>query len=84
MRFWSQDDARLRAAKAFQKARLAWIEHQWFAHGAFRECGFVPDAHKLRTLLTASASMVVTASDATGLLTEEARLTKELFKTRKI
>jgi len=80
VRFWFEDEARLRAAKAFQKARLAWIERQWLGQRVLQEYGFVPDADKLRALLAASASMVDVAADTTSLLTEEARLTKELFK----
>ncbi|GHE39999.1 type I-F CRISPR-associated endonuclease Cas1f [Vulcaniibacterium thermophilum] len=80
VRFWFEDEARLRAAKAFQKARLAWIERQWLGQRVLQEYGFVLDADKLRALLAASASMVDVAADTTSLLTEEARLTKELFK----
>lgn len=80
VRFWFDESARLSAAKAFQRARLTWIERQWLGHAPFRESGFVPHAHHLRALLANSSAKVETAPDTTGLLTEEARLTKELFK----
>lgn len=80
VRFWFDDAARLTAAKVFQRARLERIGHTWAQHAPFREAGFHPDAMRLERLLSASRQAVDNAPDHVALLTEEARLTKDLFK----
>lgn len=79
VRFWFSDDLRLSAAKAFQQARLQRIGKQWLLP-VLRESGFVVDAIRLDDLLQRSSRQVELAPDNTALLTEEARLTKALFK----
>lgn len=80
VRFWFDDALRLAAAKAFQQARLQRIGQQWTGSRALRDAGFAIDAQSLQTALDASAHNVAAAPDNTALLTEEARLTKHLFK----
>lgn len=77
--FWFDDDLRLSAAKAFQQARAQRIGEQW-QQRALKEAGFVPEAERLRQLLDGTARQIELAQDNTALLTEEARLTKALFK----
>ena len=79
MRFWFDDALRLAAAKAFQLARIERIAEQW-RHRALRESGFAVDEHRLDALLARTREHVLPALDNTALLTEEARLTKALFK----
>jgi CRISPR-associated protein Cas1 len=80
VRFWFDDALRLLAAKAFQQARLKRIRQHWTGSKALREGGFEIDADALQAALDASARNVEAAPDNTALLTEEARLTKHLFK----
>jgi CRISPR-associated protein Cas1 len=80
VRFWFDDALRLLAAKAFQQVRLKRIRQHWTGSKALREVGFEIDADALQTALDASARNVEAAPDNTALLTEEARLTKHLFK----
>ena len=80
VRFWFDDDARLAAAKAFQIARLQRIGEQWKNSRVLRDAGFSVDAARLDGLLAASRVAVAGAIDNTFLLTEEARLSKALFK----
>ncbi|OGB19946.1 MAG: subtype I-F CRISPR-associated endonuclease Cas1 [Burkholderiales bacterium RIFCSPLOWO2_12_67_14] len=80
VRFWFDDALRLLAAKAFQQVRLKRIRQHWTGSKALREAGFEIDADALQTALDASARNVEAAPDNTALLTEEARLTKHLFK----
>ncbi|XAH24440.1 type I-F CRISPR-associated endonuclease Cas1f [Xylophilus sp. GW821-FHT01B05] len=80
VRFWFDDALRLAAAKAFQQARLQRIRQQWTSNRALRDAGFAIDAESLQKALDASAHNVAAAPDNTALLTEEARLTKLLFK----
>jgi CRISPR-associated protein Cas1 len=79
VRFWFDDDLRLAAAKAFQHNRAKRIREQW-QHRALRDAGFNVDAKRLDELLQRTGSQIDLAQDNTHLLTEEARLTKALFK----
>ncbi|MGV8941191.1 MAG: type I-F CRISPR-associated endonuclease Cas1f [Cypionkella sp.] len=79
VRFWFNDDLRLAAAKAFQQIRTARIREQWQSR-ALRDAGFTVDASRLEELLRRSSRQIEMAQDNTYLLTEEARLTKALFK----
>lgn len=77
--FWFDDDLRLAAAKAFQHTRAARIRQQW-QHRALRDAGFDVDTRRLDDLLQRTSKQIELAQDSTHLLTEEARLTKALFK----
>lgn len=79
VRFWFDDDLRLSAAKAIQRARLARLREQW-SQRVLRESGFTVDAARLDELVARSQRQVDLSEDTTALLTEEARLTKALFK----
>lgn len=79
VRFWFDDDLRLYAAKAFQQARARRIRDQWLPR-AMGDAGFAPDPGRLQELLARTARNIEQAQDNTALLTEEARLTKALFK----
>jgi CRISPR-associated protein Cas1 len=79
VRFWFNDDLRLTAAKAFQHARAVRILEQW-QHRSLRDAGFSVDAERLSALLERSHQHIDLVPDGTALLTEEARLTKALFK----
>ena len=79
VRFWFDDRLRLAAAKRFQHARSERIREQWQLR-ALRESGFIVDAQRLDALLERSCERIELAQDNTALLTEEARLTKALFK----
>jgi len=78
-RFWFDDDQRLAAAKALQVARLRQIRRHWGAR-RLTEAGFVVDQGHLERLLDTAARDLDGAPDGMSLLTEEARLTKRLFR----
>jgi len=80
VRFWFDDNLRLAAAKAFQQARLDRIADHWSNSRALAEAGFTTTRERLRSALEASRREIDKAADNTALLTEEARLTKKLFK----
>jgi CRISPR-associated protein Cas1 len=79
VKFWFDDGLRLRAAQAFQQARIARLREQW-AQRPIREAGLAVDLDHLDGLLHRTRQQIGQASDTTALLTEEARLTKALFK----
>jgi len=77
--FWFNDDLRLFAAKALQHARIARLREQW-GKRALRESGFDINLSRLDDVLQRTSQHITLAQDTTALLTEEARLTKALFK----
>lgn len=79
VKFWFDDGKRLEAAKAFQLARLQRIRQGWLHSRTLKEAGFQVDAAALEHALDASQRAIVAAPDNTFLLTEEARLSKQLF-----
>ncbi len=80
VRFWFDEGLRLQAAKAFQHLRLERIRQQWGADRLLKSAGFEPDLPALESMLTQAASGIEAASNHMELLTEEARLTKQLYK----
>lgn len=80
VRFWFDDALRLEAAKQFQLARLKRIEQLWLHARGPKSLGFDVDASRLLPALADSAGRVVGCPDSMALLTEEARLTKLLYK----
>jgi CRISPR-associated protein Cas1 len=80
VRFWFDDALRLRAAQLFQAARLARIQQQWSRLAAQRDSRFQPDLAALAACLAQSAPAMAAAPDNTCLLTEEARLTNQLYR----
>ncbi|ABM57220.1 type I-F CRISPR-associated endonuclease Cas1f [Verminephrobacter eiseniae] len=79
VRFWFDDALRLMAAKALQTQRLQRLHSQWTAR-PLRDAGFVVDAQRLHELVAQFTRQIAMAPDVTALLTDEARLTKALFK----
>ena len=79
VKFWFDDDLRLFAAKQLQQLRLRRLLQQW-QHRALRDAGFDVSVSQLEELVQRSSRNVELAQDNASLLTEEARLTKALFK----
>lgn len=79
VQFWFDDALRLQAAKQLQTLRLQRIQTQWQAR-ALREAGFEVDLDQLQTLVEQFLPLVQRAPDVVALLTDEARLSKALFK----
>lgn len=80
VRFWFDEALRLSAAKAMQQARLARIAMHWTNNRRLAEADFVVPRERLEAALETSRRAVLAAPDNTALLTEEARLTKTLFR----
>lgn len=79
VRFWFDDGLRLHAAKQLQTWRLQRLLVEWNAR-ALREAGFGVDLERLKSLVQQFTVLIANAPDVTVLLTDEARLTKALFK----
>lgn len=78
--FWFDEGQRLAAAKAFQRLRLAHIREQWLKRASLEKSRFQINAASLSNALEQSLSTLEHAPNHEHLLTEEARLTKRLFK----
>ncbi|SDX77623.1 type I-F CRISPR-associated endonuclease Cas1f [Delftia lacustris] len=79
VQFWFDDELRLHAAKQLQALRLQRMQQEWGAR-ALREAGFSVDMERLKALVQQFAALTANAPDVMTLLTDEARLTKALFK----
>lgn len=80
VRFWFDDEMRLEAAKRIQLARLGLLEKLWLNNRQIRDNGFVIAPEKLHHLTERSRESIGASADVNHLLTEEARLTKQLFR----
>lgn len=80
VRFWFNDQLRLKAAKMMQHVRLGRIHHHWLANRTLSDLGFVVEPEFLEPELGRSHEGVEAAPDVESLLAEEARLTKRLFR----
>lgn len=80
VRFWFRDDLRLEAAKIVQRARLKRVMEVWLNNRKLMDAGFVIPQRQLQLAVEGSLRRIEQATDNTMLLTEEARLTKKLFK----
>jgi CRISPR-associated protein Cas1 len=80
VRFWFDEERRLKAAKQIQSKRLELIRKSWLTNRALRDAEFNVNERKLVSLLASSAQAVEETNDNPSLLTQEARLTKDLYK----
>ncbi|MCO5978816.1 type I-F CRISPR-associated endonuclease Cas1f [Ideonella oryzae] len=80
VRFWFDDALRLGAAKAFQKARLIRLQQHWSGSKSLKEQGFNPDLNALTSAIQGTLPPITAAPDTMTLLTEEARMSKQLYR----
>ena len=80
VRFWFDDGLRLEAAKEFQLVRLKRTQEHWLHNRALREQGFKADSAGLGSAMQGASDAIVRAGDNVHLLTEEAHLTKQLYR----
>ena len=79
VQFWFDDGLRLHAAKQLQTWRLQRLLSEWNTR-ALRDAGFAVDVQRLQALVQQFTPRIANAPDVTALLTDEAQLTKALFK----
>ena len=80
VKFWFDDALRLQAAKAFQRLRIERVREYWHNNRLLREDGFGADVPALDAALNQALQAIDRAADQTNLLTDEAQLTKQLYK----
>ena len=79
-RFWFDDALRLAAARIFQLARIDRLTEHWGRSKSLKEQGFAANMGELGALVQSSKAAIQSAPDVTALLTEEGRLTKQLYR----
>lgn len=79
VKFWFDEELRVHAAKQLQTWRLHRLAAEWNTR-TLREAGFAVDLGRLQALVQQFIPLINNAPDVTALLTDEARLTKALFK----
>lgn len=77
-RFWFDDQKRLHAAKQLQTLRLQFIQQQWHKR-YWQDQNFKVNSSRLEQLLTQSQNQLWQQPDNQSLLTEEGRLSKQLY-----
>lgn len=80
VQFWFDDDLRLAAAREFQQTRLERISQSWIKLSQLKNNPCPVDIRMLEQLLKQSTHGINTASNQMELLTEEGRLTKQLYR----
>jgi CRISPR-associated protein Cas1 len=80
VRFWFDDSLRLEAAKTFQRARLQRLREHWTGSRSLKDAGFAPDVADLDAALNVAVAELSAAPDTVAVRTEEARLTKQLYR----
>ena len=80
VKFWFHEDLRLAAARSFQLARLDRLTGHWARSKALKDQGFDAPQDELNALAASSKAVIASAKDVTALLTEEGRLTKQLYR----
>lgn len=80
VQFWFDEERRTEAARFFQTKRLNRIASHWVESKQLRNQGFEVPFDELNALIASSRAGIANATDVTTLLTEEARLTKRLYR----
>ena len=80
VRFWFDDSLRLAAAKEFQLIRMERIRQGWAQLNQSMDALCRVDLATLEALLKQSTQGIASAANQMELLTEEGRLTKQLYR----
>lgn len=80
MSFWFDEAKRLNAAKRFQQARIAFIEHVWANDQDLKSEGFYLDDLDIDKALDNFSNKITNSLSVNDLLLVEAQLTKSLYK----
>lgn len=80
LQFWFDDEKRLKAAKTFQQARIAYLQKVWQKDRDLKSEGFDFNSEQIQNALTTFYARTDAASKQSDLLLTEAQLTKLLYK----
>lgn len=80
MKFWFEDEKRLKVAKKFQKSRIEFLKKIWGKDKELQEEGFNSDNPDISSALEILSKKIDNSKNVTNLLLAEAQLTKTLYK----
>jgi len=80
MKFWFDDDKRLKAAKHMQQLRIEFLQKIWAKDRDLNSEGFDSTHPAIKTALDNTKQRIENAPNVTELLLIEAKLTKQLYK----
>jgi CRISPR-associated protein Cas1 len=80
VRFWFHESLRLAAAKEFQLIRLARVLKSWTQRNHSKDVTYIVDLAVLASLVQQSTQGIARAKNQMELLTEEGRMTKQLYR----
>lgn len=80
LQFWFDDEKRLKAAKTFQQARIAYLQKVWQKDRDLKSEGFDFNSEQIQNALTTFHARTDAANKQSDLLLTEAQLTKVLYK----
>ena len=80
LKFWFEEDKRLKVAKVFQDFRIEYIRNVWSSDRDLQNEGFYSDDMDIKQVLERFSRKIRECSSITDLLLAEALLTKTLYK----
>jgi len=80
MKFWFDDNQRLKVAKQFQSLRIEYLQRIWSNDKDLKSEGFYVDDADVQQALNRFLLQIEQSPDVTHLLLTEAKLTKMLYK----
>lgn len=80
MKFWFEEDKRLKVAKNFQQFRIEYLKKVWSSDRDLQNEGFYSDDMDIKKALGRFSVTIEKCSSVTDLLLAEAQLTKTLYK----
>ena len=80
MKFWFEEDKRLKVAKNFQQFRIEYLKKVWSSDRDLQNEGFNSDNEDIKQALECFSVKIEKCLSVTDLLLAEAQLTKTLYK----
>jgi len=80
MKFWFEEEKRLKVAKSFQHSRIQFLQKVWSSDRDLKNEGFVNGDSYLQKALEIFSDKIEQSYTITNLLLAEAQLTKTLYK----
>ncbi len=80
LRFWFNDNSRLKVAKSFQISRLQYLSNVWKKDRDFQNWGFIADDSIVESAINLFRKKIDSSDNVNTLLTAEAEFTKSLYR----
>lgn len=80
LRFWFNDNSRLKVAKSFHISRLQYLSNVWKKDRDFQNWGFIADDSIVESAINLFRKKIDSSDNVNTLLTAEAEFTKSLYR----